>query len=112
MKDISKGERSTTDQAPSCASVSQPAGTRPALRCGRWSLKLDRGWLLFIGAVVLLILLVLAVGQKYAFDGIITPPKLTVTSFVFILIGGMLAAWAGFPTVVSSAQSPGRQGTL
>jgi polar amino acid transport system permease protein len=104
-----------TDQAPSGATASPPAGAQPALQRGGWLLKLDRGWLLFIGAVLLLMLLVLAVGEKYAvkipipalgitiqfgepygriiqflFDGIITTLKLTIISFVLILIVGML----------------------
>ena len=104
-----------TDQTPSGASASPPAGAQPALQRGHWLLRLDRGWLLFIGAVVLLMLLVLAVGEKYAvkipipalgitiqfgepygkiiqflFDGIITTLKLTIISFVLILIVGML----------------------
>ena len=104
-----------TDQAPDGATASPPAGAQPALQRGHWLLRLDRGWLLFIGAVVLLMLLVLAVGEKYAvkipipalgitiqfgepygkiiqflFDGIITTLKLTIISFVLILIVGML----------------------
>jgi polar amino acid transport system permease protein len=81
----------------------------------RWPLRFDRGWLLFIGALVLLALLVFAVGEKYAvkipipalgitiqfgdpygriiqflFDGIITTLKLTIISFLLILVVGML----------------------
>ena len=104
-----------TDQAPDGASANPPGSAPPALQRGRWLLKLDRGWLLFIGAVVLLMLLVLAVGEKYAvkipipalgitiqfgepygriiqflFDGIITTLKLTIISFLLILVVGML----------------------
>jgi polar amino acid transport system permease protein len=104
-----------TDQAPSGTSASSPAGAPPSLGRWRWTRKFDRGWLLFIGAVLLLILLVFAVGEKYAvkipipalgitlqfgepygriiqflFDGVLTTLKLTITSFAFILIVGML----------------------
>jgi polar amino acid transport system permease protein len=104
-----------TEQGASGEAARIPPELSPALQGRRWSLVFDRGWLLFIGAVVLLILLVFAVGEKYAvtltipglgitlqlgdhygriieflFDGIITTLKLTVISFFFILIVGML----------------------
>jgi polar amino acid transport system permease protein len=106
-----------TDQPPSGASASLPASAPPALGRWRWLLKLDRGWLLFIGAVVLLLLVVLAVGARYIakfplpllgvtiripvgnpygrifeflWDGIWTTLVLTGTSFLFILVVGML----------------------
>jgi polar amino acid transport system permease protein len=104
-----------TDQGPLGAAAKPSTDTPEAPQRGRWLLKFDRGWLLFIGALVLLALLVFAVGEKYAvkvpipglgitiqfgdpygriiqflFDGIITTLKLTITSFVLILIVGML----------------------
>jgi polar amino acid transport system permease protein len=104
-----------TDPGSSGASARQPADVAPASQSRRWSLRFDRGWLLFIGAVLLLLLLVLAVGEKYAvkipipslgitiqfgepygriiqflFDGILTTLKLTIISFALILVVGML----------------------
>jgi polar amino acid transport system permease protein len=104
-----------TDQGASGEAARTPPELSPGLQGRPWSLVFDRGWLLFIGAVVLLILLVFAVGEKYAVtltipglgitlqlgdpygriieflsDGIITTLKLTVISFFFILIVGML----------------------
>jgi polar amino acid transport system permease protein len=104
-----------TDPVPSGASARRPAGEASVPQRRQWSLKFDRGWLLFFGAVVLLFLLVFAVGEKYAvkipipalgitiqfgnpygrimqflFDGIITTLKLTIISFVLILVVGML----------------------
>jgi polar amino acid transport system permease protein len=98
----------TTDAAPASASAAQLPPR------SRWSIKFDRGWLLFIGAIVLLLLLVLLVGEKYAvqipipglgitiqlgdpygrilqflLDGILTTLQLTVVSFAFILVVGM-----------------------
>jgi polar amino acid transport system permease protein len=104
-----------TDQGPPTARAGLPVDTGQPLQHNRWLSRLDRGWLLFIGAVVLLILLVFAVGEKYAvkipipalgitlqfgepygriiqflFDGILTTLKLTIISFLLILVVGML----------------------
>ncbi len=79
----------------------------------RWFRLLDRGWLLFGASLLLLALLVFVVGEKYPvqlpglgitlhfgepygriiqflFDGILTTLKLTVISFLLILVVGML----------------------
>ena len=102
------------DPRPSGVSAGSPAGAAPFPRRGRWFLRFDRGWLLFIGALVLLALLVFAVGEKYAvkipipalgitiqfgdpygriiqflFDGILTTLKLTIISFLLILVVGV-----------------------
>jgi polar amino acid transport system permease protein len=103
------------DQVPSAGAAGLPASDDQFPRRSRWFMKFDRGWLLFIGAVVLLLLLVFAVGEKYAvkipipalgitiqfgdpygriiqflFDGILTTLKLTIISFALILVVGML----------------------
>jgi polar amino acid transport system permease protein len=104
-----------SDQRPPRPSDIAAADVGRAPQRSRWFLRFDRGWLLFIGAVMLLVLLVFAVGEKYAvkipipalgitiqfgepygrivqflFDGILTTLKLTIISFIFILIVGML----------------------
>jgi polar amino acid transport system permease protein len=103
------------DPGSSATSARPPASAEPVPQRRLRSLRFDRGWLLFFGAVVLLLLLVFAVGAKYAvkipipalgitiqfgepygriiqflFDGIITTLKLTIISFALILVVGML----------------------
>ena len=102
------------DPRPSGVSAGSPDGAAHAPRRRRWFFRFDRGWLLFIGALVLLALLVFAVGEKYAvkipipalgitiqfgdpygriiqflFDGIITTLRLTIISFLLILVVGV-----------------------
>jgi polar amino acid transport system permease protein len=102
------------DQVPSVRVAGSSTGAAQPPPRSRWLSKLDRGWLLFVGAIVLLLLLVFAVGEKYAvkipipalgitlqfgdpygriiqflFDGIITTLKLTIISFLLILVVGM-----------------------
>jgi polar amino acid transport system permease protein len=102
------------DQVPSAQVAGPPASAAQFPQRNRWLSRLDRGWLLFAGAIVLLLLLVLAVGEKYAvkipipalgitiqfgepygriiqflFDGILTTLKLTIISFILILFVGM-----------------------
>jgi len=69
------------------------------------ALRWDPGWLLVIGAVVLLIVLVLAVGNpfdrifKFVLDGVRVTVFVTLVTFVLVLVVGMLGALSRLSSV-------------
>ena len=76
----------------------EPGASLPALR--RWWRRFDRWWLLFLAAVLVVALLVLFVPDPYRrillflLDGVVVTLRVTIVSFLFILIVGMFGGLA------------------